>query len=144
METGTEVRSAAEVLAAVGKPLPGMKAQDYDPMESIPTLSVGEGNDILPGQLLVGTFVETDRLVSAKFKNSQEKDVETGLPVQYRHVLINGDTKFAIWNCGELKQIFKKIAKGTYVELTYIGKGENFKGQQQHNFKVKVAAPSVN
>lgn len=139
---GRSEMSAADVLAAVGRPVAGMKALDYDPMESIPTLSVGDEGDIITDQLIAGIFLETERLSSPKFTHSKEVD-ENGVKVQYRHVLLNGKTKFAIWNCGELKQIFSKIVKGTYVELTYLGKGTNSKGQQQHNFRVKIQAPTA-
>lgn len=135
---------AKELLKQVGKPVPGQKAETFDPMEKIPTLVVGE--DLVKGQMVAGTFLVTERLVSDKFTYSKEIDEETGKKVSRRHVLLNGATKFAIWNCGELNLIFQKIVAGQYVELTYLGK-EDVNGSQQHRFAVKAGAapaPTMN
>lgn len=128
---------AKEILKQVGKPMPGQKAETFDPMEKIPTLVVGE--DLVQGQMVAGTFLTTERLVSDKFTYSREVDEETGKKVSRRHVLLNGKTKFAIWNCGELNLIFSKIVPGQYIELTYLGKQE-VNGAQQHRFSVKAGA----
>lgn len=122
----------------------GMELVDFSPMESIPTLSVestisGEG-EIKKGMTISGIFLETERLVSDKFTQSQETDPETGKKVQYRHVLQLADkSKVAIWNTGELKPGFKKIQPGTFVSLTYNGCGQNSKGQKQHFFSWKTS-----
>jgi hypothetical protein len=129
-----------DVLKQAGTRATGKKTEIFNPLEKIPTVGVG---DLKPGQVLAGFFDSTERLMSAKFTYSQEKDTETGLPVQYRHVLINGKTKYGIWNCGELKLIFSKMVKGQYIELTYKGKGV-VNGRDQHQFETKIEATKIN
>jgi hypothetical protein len=138
-DTQTEIPTA-DVLKQAGTRASGKKTVVFNPLEKIPTLAIGE--DVKPGQVLAGFFETTERLTSAKFTYAQEKDAETGLPVQYRHVLTNGGTKYGIWNCGELKLIFSKMVRGQYIELTYKVKGE-VNGRPQHQFEVKIEKPAA-
>jgi len=125
----------------------GVVLEKWNPMENVPTAAIGK--DILPGMVIAGYFEGTQRAVSAKFQNSQERDAETGLPVQYLHVfrLAKTGKKLGIWSTGELKQICEKLSLNELVRITYDGKRENAQGRQQHFFnyeKVKVAAPITN
>jgi hypothetical protein len=143
----------AALLSAAATTPKGKTLKKFNPMESIPTLSVGideqgEG-DIKPGQLIVGTYLRTERISSPKFVHSKEVD-EKGVKVQYRHVLrlTNGQI-MAIWSVGELKMIFKsqwneagKLSEGTLLSLKYIKRGLNSKQQKQHFFEYEVDAES--
>jgi hypothetical protein len=124
------------VLAAAGRKA-GAPTAAWSPMEVIPTLAVGESQDILPGATFAGVFLRTERICSDKFTNSQEVDPATGKKVQYRHVLRNGDMTYAVWNTGELALAFEKIPPNTYVEITYKGKG-TVNGRSQHEFAYAV------
>lgn len=125
---------SAAVLAAAGRKA-GAPTQSWSPMEVIPTLAVGQ--DILPDATFAGVFLRTERICSDKFTNSQEIDPVSGKKVQYRHVLRNGETVYAVWNTGELALAFEKIVPNTYVEITYKGKG-TVNGRSQHEFAYAV------
>jgi len=131
----TEGMSASEILGFAGKADQGKRLEDYNPLETIPTLGVG---DLSVGQVLCGTFVMSEVIASPKFKYAREKN-DKGVPIQTRHVLENGGKKFGIWSVGELKLIFGKLTPGTYVALTYNGLGE-VNGNDQHRFSCKVAS----
>lgn len=113
----------------------GKKLETWNPMENIPTLAVGD--DFKQGMTISGWFEETQLIASPKFTHSQEKN-EAGVPVQRRHVLRIGSPtgdRLGIWNCGELRVGFEKLTPGTFVAITYKGKGKNAKGQDQHFFE---------
>jgi hypothetical protein len=137
METteNTENMTPSEILKYASRPTTGKKLVDFNPLETIPTLGVG---DLEKGQILAGNYVETETIASTKFKFARETN-ENGTPIQKRYVLDNGGQKFAIWSVGELKLIFSKMIPGQYVHLTYNGLG-TVNGTEQHRFSVKVAA----
>lgn len=125
-----------ELLNKFSQPLAGQAMETYDPLEQISTFSIGE--DIKAGTVIAGTFLATEKLVSDKFTLSKEIDPETGKKVQYRHVIERGGVKMGIWNVGELKLAFSKIAPGTAFEFTYKGKGM-VNDRPQHQFTWKTA-----
>lgn len=114
----------------------GMKLEEWNPLENIPTASIGK--EIQAGAVLRGYFEGLERAVSAKFTNSQERDPATGLPVQYLFTmkLVSGD-KLGIWSTAELKTIAEKLAVGDFLEIKYTGKGKNAQGRDQHFFEYK-------
>lgn len=115
----------------------GVTLEDYNPMENIPTLSVGA--DFSEGMTVTGFFEETQVIASPKFIHSKTKNAD-GVPTQLRHVLRIGSPtgdRLGIWNCGELKFTFEKLTPGQLISITYKGKGENTKGQPQHFFEFK-------
>jgi hypothetical protein len=132
--TETTNMSPEEILRFASRETSGKKLTEFNPLETIPTIGVG---DLKTGQVLAGIYVETESIASAKFKFARETN-EQGTPVQKRYVLDNGGQKFAIWSVGELKLIFSKMTPGQYVHLTYKGLGE-VNGTEQHRFTVKVA-----
>ncbi len=125
----------AEILGYAGKAQKGKRMEEFNPLETVPTLGVG---DLGVGQLICGTFVGNEVIASNKFKYAREKN-EAGVPVQTRHVLENDGKKYAIWSVGELRLIFSKILPGQYVEITYKGLGE-VNGAEQHRFTTAKAA----
>lgn len=133
--------NAEELLNAASEAPRGADLEDYNPLESIPTLAVGK--EIKAGQVINGYFEMTERIVSAKFKNSQERDPASGLPVQYRQIfrLTNGQ-KLAIWTTGELSLVCEKLQPGELISITYKGKGVNAQGRDQHFFEYKKMKPT--
>jgi hypothetical protein len=129
----------AALLKKAGQAPAGVRMEEFNPLENIPTASVGE--EIQPGMTITGYFKETQRIASNKFKFATEKD-ERGVPVQLLHVfrLVSGDM-LGIWNSGELKLLCSRLAPDELVSLTYKGKGINGNGQQQHFFEYKKAVP---
>ena len=87
----------------------GMAA--WNPMETIPTLAIGE--DIKPGTTLTGYFVRNETIASPKFVHSKTKN-EYGVPTQIRHVFrsIKTGKLFGIWTCGELRMACDKLFEG--------------------------------
>ena len=135
-------QDTAALLREAGQMPSGTAMEDFNPLEQIPTLAIGK--DIVTGQKIVGRFVETQRLTSAKFIHSQETDPTTGLKVQYLHVfeLLN-KKRIGIWSTGELYAVCEKLAAGELIAITYKGKGTNAKGQAQHFFEYqREAAPA--
>lgn len=115
----------------------------YNPMENIPTLTVG--GDFAEGMTVAGYVEETQILASPKFKFSNTKN-EKGVPTSLRHVLRVGSPtgpRLGIWSCGELRVAFEKLTPGTFISITYKGKGENAKGQDQHFFELQRQAPTM-
>lgn len=128
-------KSVADVLKAASQAPKGVELEKFDPLENIPTLTVGDDGDIKTGMTLTGRFVETSRISSPKFTMAREKD-ENGVPVQYLHVLEAADgTRFGIWSTGELKAAFNKLQVGELISIKYNGKAQNAKGQPQHMFE---------
>ncbi len=132
---------------ATAKPA-GKRLEDYNPMENIPTISVGAEGEFEPGMTITGYYEGTEVLASPKFVHSKEVN-DKGVPTQLRHILRIGSPtgeRLGIWNCGELKVGFEKIQVGTLISLTYLKKGLNAKNQQQHFFKwqKEVVAPVAN
>jgi hypothetical protein len=123
----------------------GLVVEDYNPMEQIPTLAVGEDGEFKPGMTVAGYYEETQRISSPKFIHSKEVD-EAGVKVQYRHVLRIGSLqgeRLGIWTTGELRTAFKKLTPGTFVVITYKNRGVNAKGQKQHFFEFKKGIAAV-
>lgn len=138
METNKGV--SADLLKQAGQLPQGVAVEDYNPMENIPTVAVGE--EFTAGMTLAGYFEETQIIASKNFKYSQEKNAD-GLPIQRRHVLRVGSPsgeRLGIWSTGELRNTFEKLQPGQFIAITYKGKGENAKGQQQHFFEYKRGA----
>jgi hypothetical protein len=114
-----------------------LKVEEFNPMENIPTLAVGE--EFKAGMTVAGWFEETQLIASPKFKFSQERN-EKGVPVQRRHVLRIGSPtgpRLGIWTTGELTNTFEKLQPLTFIAITYKGKGMNSNNQQQHFFEYK-------
>lgn len=129
------------VLKAASAVPSGAKLVEYNPLENIPTLAVGD--DIKEGMTLNGYFDGTEVIKSAKFTNSQERDTVTGLPIQRLHKLrLLDGTVIGIWNTGELKAVFEKLPVGEFISLTYKGKGTNAQGRAQHFFDYKRMEPN--
>lgn len=121
-----------------------VRVESYNPMENIPTLTVG--GDFEEGATVAGYFEETQILASHKFKFSTTKNAE-GVPTSLRHVLRVGSPtgpRLGIWSCGELRMAFEKLTPGSFISITYKGKGENSKGQSQHFFELQRSAPAMN
>lgn len=139
-ETQFDVNAILKTAAQVPS---GAKLVEYNPLENIPTLSVGD--EIQPGMTLNGHYDGTDRVCSVKFTHAQERDAQTGLPVQYLHKLrLLDGTVIGIWRTGELKAVFDRMAVGEFISLTYKGKGTNAKGLAQHFFEYKKMDPAAN
>lgn len=124
----------------------GVKTQEYNPMEAVPTLTVGK--DFSAGMTIAGYFDENEVIASHKFKYSKTMN-EEGVPTSTRHVIRVGSPtgeKLAIWSCGELRLAFEKINRGDFISIKYLKKGLNSKGEDQHFFELGLAptgAPSV-
>lgn len=116
----------------------GATLVDYNPMDKIPTLSIGE--EITPGTVLNGSCDGTDIIASVKFIHSKERN-ESGVPVQRLHRLrLLDGTVVGLWSTGELRAVWDKLAMGEFISIKYIEKGVNAKGQQQHFFEFKKSA----
>lgn len=126
-------QDTAAVLAAASRRA-GVPVQKWSPLEQLTTLAVGE--NIVPGQMIAGHYLRTERVESAKFTMSQEKTPE-GKGVQYVHVLRNGDLTYGVWSVGELGLAFSKMPANTYVEITYKGKAL-VNGFNQHTFDFSI------
>ncbi len=131
-EQTTGTMTPDQILGFAGKAQKGRRAEEFNPLETIPTLGVG---DLKKGQLLCGTYVGAEVIASNKFKYAREKN-EKGVPQQTRYVLENDGKKWAIWQVGELKLIFSKVVIGQYVEITYQGL-EMVNDTEQHHFTQK-------
>lgn len=143
METEAQKFDVNSILKTAAQVPTGAKLVEYNPLENIPTLAVGD--EIKPGTTLNGHYEGTDRICSVKFTNAQERDSQTGLPVQYLHKLrLLDGTVIGIWRTGELKAVFDRMAVGEFISLNYKGKGKNAKGQDQHFFEYKRMDPAVN
>lgn len=127
--------SVADVLRAASQAPAGLALESFDPLENIPTLTVGDEGDIKKGMVVTGYFEATERISSHKFTYATERD-ENGVPVQLLHVLrtVSG-TKLGIWSTGELKAAFAKLNVGELISIKYNGKAKNAKGQDQHMFE---------
>lgn len=141
-----EQRQEQDTQAALNefsRPIQGTEAEAFDPMEIIPTLTAGD--DLQPGTTICGNFVELEKLISDKFKMSQEVDQSTGKKVSRRVVLERNGKKIAVWASGSLKQTFEKMAPGTYVEITYDGKRAHPSNESQtmHYFSFKKGKSPV-
>lgn len=135
MSTEPVKANPADILKAAAQTPAGVQLETFDPLENIPTLSVGDDGDIKKGQVVTGYFQGTERISSHKFTMSNERD-ENGTPVQLLHVLqaVNG-TRFGIWSTGELRAAFGKMSVGELISIKYNGKAKNQKGQDQHMFE---------
>jgi hypothetical protein len=133
IDKGAILKTAAQVPA-------GANLVEYNPLENIPTLSVGE--DIVPNTTINGYYEGTERIASPKFTHAKERD-ERGVPCQYLHKmkLLDG-TIVGIWSTGELKAVFDRMAVGEFLSLKYLEKGVNAKGQAQHFFEYKKVKPA--
>ena len=124
--------------------VPGdVQLEAYNPMEAIPTVAVGD--DFKEGMTLAGYYEETQEIASPKFKFSQTRN-EKGVPTQLRHVLRIGSPtgqRLGIWTTGELRNTFEKLPVGSFIAITYKGKGLNANNQQQHFFEYKRQAPAA-
>lgn len=134
----------ADLLAKATQRPAGVQVEDFNPMENIPTLAVGD--DFVEGMTVSGWFEETQIIASPKFVHSKTRNAD-GVPTQPRHVLRIGSPtgdRLGIWNTGELKNTFEKLQPGSYIEITYKGKGKNSKGQDQHFFEYSRGVSSNN
>jgi len=125
----------ADLLKRAGTMPANVRLEQFNPLENIPTIAVGE--EFEEGMTVAGYFEETQVIASPKFKHSKVKNAE-GVPTQKRHVLRVGSPtgeKLAIWSTGELGLAFDKLAKGEFISLKYLRKGENASGNQQHFFE---------
>lgn len=134
-QTETDAQAeAAKAKKAFGAPM-ASATEDYDLLAQIPTLAVG--TDIVAGDTIAGNFVALERLTSAKFTLSKERDEETGLPVSYRFILSRGGQQVGIWATGELKLLGRRLAVGTPISMKYMGK-EVVNENAQHTFEFKT------
>lgn len=134
----------ADLLAQALRMPTGVQLEDYNPLENIPTLAVGE--DFKEGMTVTGYVEETQVIASQKFTFSKERN-EKGVPTQLRHVLRIGSPtgpRLGIWTTGELRVAFEKLSPGTLISILYKGKGMNGNNQQQHFFEMKRGAPVLN
>lgn len=130
----------ADLLKRAGAVPSGVTVEEFNPMDVIPTVAVGE--EFAEGMTIAGWYEETQVIASKKFTYSKEVN-EKGIPTQKRHVLRVGSPtgdRLAIWTCGELRNTFEKLQPGQFIALTYKGKGVNANGQQQHFFEYKRGA----
>ncbi len=139
--TEAERAVPADLLKKAGAVPQGLvgKVEEFDPMESIPTLRVG--GDFAKDMVIGGYFESTEELASVKFTKSQTRN-EAGVPTSFRHVLRIGSPtgdRLAIWSTGELKMVFSKLLPGDFIQLTYKGKGKNAANNDQHFFEYKVS-----
>lgn len=134
----------ADLLKAASSIPSGVQTEDYNPVESVPTLTVGK--DFEKGMTVAGYYESTEAIASPKFTYAKDRN-EAGVPVNYRHVLRIGSPsgkRLAIWTCGELRTAFEKLSPGSFIAITYNGKGKNDKGQDQHFFDMKRSVPGLN
>lgn len=134
----------ADLLKKASTLPPGVTAEEYNPMENIPTVSVGD--EFVAGQTICGWYEETQVIASPKFVYSKTRNPD-GVPTQLRHVVRTGSPtgdRLAIWSTGELKNTFDKLQPGSFIAITYKGKGLNSKGQNQHFFEFKREVPKNN
>lgn len=134
----------ADLLAKATAMPQGVQLEAYNPMENIPTLGVGL--ELTEGMTVSGYFEETQTISSPKFIHSKTVDAN-GVKTQLRHVLRIGSPtgeRLAIWNCGELKAAFDKLAPGSFISIKYLRKGVNAKNQPQHFFELQRQAPAAN
>lgn len=144
MTTEEQEGVSADLLKAASTMPKNEVVETFNPLEKIPTLTVGQ--DFAVGMTIAGWVDETQTLASHKFKFSQKRNAE-GVPTSLRHVLRIGSPtgeKLGIWSCGELKLAFEKLPAGTFIAITYKGKGENASGQEQHFFEFKRGASKLN
>lgn len=133
----------ADLLAKATATVSGKRLEAYNPMENIPTLGVGD--DFSEGMTVSGYYEETQVIASPKFIHSKTVNAE-GVKTNLRHVLRIGSPagdRIAIWNCGELKAAFEKLAVGSFISIKYLKKGTNAKGQAQHFFELQREAPAL-
>ena len=120
----------------------GATMVEFNPMETIPTLAIGE--DIVEGQSINARYVRTDVRASVKFVHSKTRNAD-GVPTQLLHIFRStSGNLFGIWSTGELKNVCEKLQPEELVSLTYKGKGQNAKGQQQHFFDYKRQQVAAN
>lgn len=137
--TGTQEQqpevNVAALLAKAGEVPKGLRLEDFDPMEKVPTASFGE--EIQPGMTISGNYVETQKIPSHKFTKSKEKNA-AGVPLGTLHVfkLVSGD-KLGIWTTAEMRMLCEKLNPNEFVSITYKGKGTNDKGDSQHFLAIK-------
>lgn len=130
----------ADLLKQAGMLPSNLTVEEFNPMENIPTLAVGD--DFKPGMTIAGWYEETQLIESNKFVHAREKG-PTGKPAQRRHVLRVGSptgTRLGIWTTGELRNTFDKLTPGQFIAITYKEKGVNSNGQAQHFFTYKRGA----
>lgn len=124
------------IMNAAAAPIAGVEMREFNPLENIPSLSVG--SDIKEGMTISGVYLGTERIISHKFKSST-RDQLTGKPVQLLHKLrISDGSTVGIWSTGELRVVFERVKVNTVVALTYNGKGKNAKGDDQHFFEYQI------
>lgn len=133
----------ADLLKRASALPPEVVVEQYNPMENIPTLAVGE--ELKAGMTLAGWYEETQLIESMKFRFAQRKG-PNGKPAQLRHILRIGSPtgeRLGIWSTGELANTFDKLQPGTFIAITYKGKGLNANNQEQHFFEYKREVPAV-
>jgi hypothetical protein len=132
----------ADLLKQASQMPKGVKLEEFNPFENIPTLIVG--NDFTEGMTVAGYFDASEWVASAKFAKYSKTKNEEGTPTRLRHVLRIGSptgNRLGIWTTGELGKAFEKLVPGDLISITYKGKGENAKGDEQHFFEMKRPVP---
>lgn len=126
----------AAILKNAGALPQGAVFEEFDPLENIPTVAVGD--DWKEGVTITGYFEGTQTIASPKFKHAKDRNAN-GVPVNYLHVFRVAATnqKLGIWTTGELRLVCEKLNIGELVSITYKGKGTNTSGSAQHFFTYK-------
>lgn len=127
----------ADLLARASQMPANVKVEAFDPMEKIPTLTVGD--DWQPGQTIGGYFDAVEVLASKKFTYSKKLNAD-GIPTSERIVLRLGSPtgdRLAIWGTAELLNVASKLRRGEFIQITYKEKGTNSNNQAQHFFEYK-------
>lgn len=126
-----------ELLTQAAKTPKGLVVEEFNPSERYPRVAVGDGFDV--GQTISGYFDTTLTVASAKFKYGEGKN-EQGLNTKSLHVLRIGSPtgpRLGIWGVTDLNNALDGLAQGTFISITYKGKGENAQGNSQHFFEYK-------
>lgn len=142
-ENNNEQAIPADLLSRAGAMPSGVNVETFDPMEKIPTLTVGE--EWQPGQTIGGFFETVEVLASRKFIHSKKLNAD-GIPTSERIVLRVGSPtgdRLAIWGTAELLATAQKLNRGEFIQITYKEKGVNAKGMAQHFFEYKRQAAAT-
>ena len=114
-----------------------VKTEEFNPMERFPRVAVGD--TFKEGQTIAGWYEETLVIASEKFRYGEGKN-EEGLNTKSLHVLRVGSPtgpRLGIWSVQDLKNTFQDLAQGTFIAITYKGKGQGANGNQKHFFEYK-------
>jgi hypothetical protein len=115
----------------------GVKVEEFNPTDRIPSVAVGE--EFTPGMTIEGWYDETLPISSPKFRYGEESE-KPGEKMKRLHVLRIGSPtgeRLGIWSVANLRIAFEQLQPGTFISITYKGRGQNAKGQQEHFFEYK-------